>query len=203
MLLALLLLFHLTGEETKVDRRNGACPKWKSLSNGRGIDSKPSWLTPKIHSSKVIHSCPLGSRQAVDLMDTRKVVIGAHLSTTSLAMHPTPLLSEFFSTPSMKPYPWWSSKEHWGKSGHEWDGNTACSCLTTVLPHFNEQVMWEENLKGRDACLRETPSANAPRMLNLTQNIKGKNIILGIRQLCRLIFVRYWTSENGMIIPAL
>lgn len=48
ILLALLLLFHLMGEETKVDRRNGACPKWKSLPNSRGIDSKPSWLTPKI-----------------------------------------------------------------------------------------------------------------------------------------------------------
>ena len=39
----------------------------------RGIDSKPSWLTPKIWSSKVIHSCPLGCRQAVALMDTRKI----------------------------------------------------------------------------------------------------------------------------------
>lgn len=73
ILLALLLLFHLTGEETKVDRRNGACPKWKGLSKGRGIDSKPRWLTPKIWSSKVIHSCPLGCRQAVALMDTRKI----------------------------------------------------------------------------------------------------------------------------------
>ena len=63
--------------------------------------------------------------------------------------------------------------------------------------------MWEENLKGRDARLRETPSADAPRMLNLTPKVKGKNIILGIRQLCHLIFVRYWTSENGMITPTL
>lgn len=63
--------------------------------------------------------------------------------------------------------------------------------------------MWEENLKGRDARLREIPTADAPRMLNLTPKVKGKNIVLGISQLCHLIFVRYWTSENGMITPAL
>lgn len=56
-------------------------------------------------------------------------------------------------------------------------------------------ALWEENLKGVGVLLRETLSANASS--KDTECYRRERIVLGVRQLCHLIFVSYWTSENG------